>query len=121
MFNNPEFWEYLERLIDACPVVIDRPSGTPHPRYPERIYPFDYGYLDGSTTVDRAGVDVWVGSLEKRLLVGLVCTVDLVKYDSEVKLLLGCTQGEIKDICSWLNSSSVRAIFIPRATSDCFL
>ncbi len=75
---------------------IDRPRGTAHPRYPDYIYPLDYGYLEGSTSMDGDGIDVWVGSLAERRVGGVICTVDLVKRDSEIKLLLGCTPEEMR-------------------------
>jgi len=42
---------------------IDRPRGTAHPRFPEFIYPLDYGYLEGPQGGDGNAVDVWRGAL----------------------------------------------------------
>ena len=28
------FWEALDRLVSASTIVIDRPKGSAHPRYP---------------------------------------------------------------------------------------
>jgi inorganic pyrophosphatase len=109
-----EFWQYLDRLLAACPLVIDRPQGSAHPRYPEIIYPLDYGYLEGSTTVDGGGLDVWVGSLPERTLTALALTVDLHKRDAEIKLLLGCTPEERQIILDFHNSRTMRATLIPR-------
>jgi inorganic pyrophosphatase len=113
LHHTAEFWEYIEQLLQECPLVIDRPSGSAHPNYPNLIYPLDYGYLEGSTTVDGAGVDVFVGSQPNRMLSGLFCTVDLHKHDVEIKLLLGCTPEEIRMLSDWLNEASMRAIFLP--------
>lgn len=110
----PEFWEYLDRLIAACPVVVDRPKDSRHPRYPELVYPLDYGYLEGSTTVDGGGLDVWVGSLPERRLAALALTVDLKKRDAEMKLLLGCSAAETRIILDFLNGNSMRAILVVR-------
>lgn len=104
-----EFWDYLDRLVDECPLVIDRPKGSRHPRYPELIYPLDYGYLEGSTTVDGGGLDVWVGSFPDRSLTALALTVDLHKRDAELKLLLGCSEDELQIILAFLNDNSMRA------------
>jgi inorganic pyrophosphatase len=109
-----EFWEYLDQLIAACPLVIDRPKGSAHPRYPELIYPLDYGYLEGSTTVDGGGLDVWVGSLPERSLTALALTVDLYKRDAEIKLLLGCDANDLQTILAFLNGHSMRATLIRR-------
>lgn len=88
------FWQRLDALLERCEIVIDRPRGSSHPRFPEIIYTIDYGYLDGTTSNDGEGVDVWLGSdLEKRLD-AVICTVDLDRGDAELKLMVGCTAQE---------------------------
>jgi inorganic pyrophosphatase len=49
-------------------IVIDRPKGTVHPKYPEFAYQVDYGYLKDTSSMDGAGIDVWVGSGKNRLM-----------------------------------------------------
>ena len=39
--NTPEFWQRLDELVRTGTVVIDRPAGSRHPRYPEFAYPLD--------------------------------------------------------------------------------
>ena len=78
------FWEYLHRLLDDSRLVIDRPKHSRHPRFPEVVYPLDYGFLEGTTAADGGGIDVWVGSQGQRPLSGVICTVDLQKRDTEV-------------------------------------
>ncbi len=51
------------QLIVTNSLVIDRPKGSSHPRYPHVIYPLDYGYLENTTSSDGDGIDVWLGSL----------------------------------------------------------
>jgi len=111
---DQEFWDYLDRLLAACPVVIDRPKASAHPRYPQVMYPLDYGYLEGSTTVDGGGVDVWVGALPERALTALVISVDLQKRDAEVKLLLGCDEDDYQSILAFHNANSFRAMLVRR-------
>ncbi len=110
-----DFWSYLDRLVAEHPVVLDRRRGSAHPNYPTLIYPLDYGYLEGTTTVDGGGLDVWVGSLQERLLDAVALTVDLHKRDAEMKLLLGCTEAEKQIILDFLNGDSMRARLVPRA------
>ena len=43
--------------------------------------------------MDGAGIDVWVGSSEKKVD-AIICIVDLMKKDSEIKILIGCTEEE---------------------------
>lgn len=95
--NNEEFWSAIDRLVGSSEIVIDRPCGTSHPRYPEFIYPIDYGYLKDTSSPDGAGIDVWVGSGEKRAD-AVMCIVDLVKRDSEIKILIGCTEAEMAEV-----------------------
>ena len=91
---NQEFWKLLDDLVQTSEIIIDRPKGSPHPRFPNFIYPADYGYLKNTASMDGDGIDVWMGTASKRQLDALICTVDLMKKDSEIKLLIGCTEQE---------------------------
>jgi inorganic pyrophosphatase len=51
-----EFWSRLDELIKSSEIVIDRPKGTPHPKYPDLIFPLDYGYLKGTSGGDGDGI-----------------------------------------------------------------
>ncbi|MBO5252398.1 MAG: inorganic pyrophosphatase [Clostridia bacterium] len=39
---------------------MDRPLGSAHPRYPDMIYPVNYGYVPGLIAGDNAEQDVYV-------------------------------------------------------------
>lgn len=90
---NEDFWNALDQLVNTSEIVIDRPKGSSHPKYPDFVYKLDYGYLKNTSSMDGAGIDVWVGSGEKRAD-AVMCIVDLLKKDSEIKILLGCTEEE---------------------------
>ena len=92
--------------------MVDRPKGSTHPRLPSLIYPLDYGYLGGLRSGDGAGVDVWIGSLKRQVITGIICTVDAGKRDTEVKILLGCTRAEQRRILSLHNWGDQRAILV---------
>lgn len=92
-FFNSDFWEALDSLVDNSEIVIDRPKGTAHPKYPDFIYKVNYGYLKNTSSMDGAGIDVWVGSGDKKID-AIMCIVDLMKRDSEIKILIGCTEEE---------------------------
>jgi len=94
------FWSRLASLVAGAHVVVDRPKGSAHPTIPSLIYPLDYGYLSGTQSGDGHGIDVWIGSLKRRVITGVICTVDLSKRDAEVKILLGCTLAEQKRVLS---------------------
>lgn len=91
--TNAEFWNALDELVNRSEIIIDRPKGTAHPKYPNFIYQVDYGYLKDTASMDGAGIDVWVGSGETKID-AIMCIVDLMKNDSEIKILIGCTEEE---------------------------
>ena len=113
---NNGFWEEMARLGASDHVVIDRPSGTAHPRFPDLIYPFDYGYIKDTFAADGGGIDVWIGSQGKRTLTGILCTFDTIKRDMEIKFLLGCTESDIKSIRSFLGD--MKTLFIPNPKEE---
>ena len=108
------YWSALEELVASSRIVIDRPKGKAHPRYPEKIYPLDYGYLEGTTTVDGGGIDVWIGEGGVGKVQGIQCTIDLFKRDAEIKILMGCTEEEFGIIDEFLNQHFMRAITVRR-------
>jgi inorganic pyrophosphatase len=112
--DSENFWSHLDELVMASRVVIDRPRGTPHPRYPDFIYPFDYGYLEDTRSMDGGGIDVWLGSLPDRQVSAVICTLDRSKRDAEIKLLLGCTPQEAQVILSTHNSGTQSGLLIIR-------
>lgn len=90
---DDDFWKALDELVNNSEIVIDRPKGSAHPKFPDFIYRVDYGYLRNTSSMDDAGIDVWVGSGEKKID-AIMCIVDLMKRDSEIKILIGCTEIE---------------------------
>ncbi|HUT01431.1 MAG TPA: inorganic pyrophosphatase [Phycisphaerae bacterium] len=108
------FWRGLDELIATSRLVIDRPAGATHERFPEFVYPYDYGFLEGTVAADGGGVDVWVGSLPDRRLTGVICTVDLHRRDTELKLLLGCTPEEAQEILAAHNGGRQAGVLLPR-------
>lgn len=91
---DADFWKALDELVRQSRIVIDRPKGTAHPRFPDFIYQVDYGYLENTSSMDGAGIDVWVGTKEGKRIEAIMCIVDLMKKDSEIKILIGCTEEE---------------------------
>ena len=110
---NDNYWQSLQDLIKESNIVIDRSRGVPHPRYPELIYPLDYGYIEGTTSGDGNGIDIWVGSLGGKALTGILCTFDTVKRDAEIKLLAGCNEQDIETILRFY-TDFMRILYIPK-------
>lgn len=102
--DNEAFWIALDALLSQSKLIIDRPKGTKHPRY-NFIYEVDYGYLKNTSSMDGGGIDVWRGTSEQQTIDAIICTVDLVKKDSEIKILLGCTEDEKNIILNFHNDS----------------
>ena len=111
------FWHYLDLLVTNHKIVIDRPRGSSHPRYPDVVYPLDYGYLESTTSTDQGGIDVWMGRDSRHedtqpapaMISALILTVDLLKSDAELKIAINCTEEEIQTILSFHNSNKMGA------------
>ncbi len=99
--ESPLFWSHLDELVKTSELVFDRPQGSLHPRYPDIVYPLDYGYLTNTSGGDGNEIDVWRGSRPDTRLGSVVCTVDLGKRDAELKLLLGCSPEDRALICDF--------------------
>ena len=110
-----DFWQRLDSLLATHQIVLDRPKGSRHPRYPEIVYPLDYGYLKDTSAGDGDGIDIWKGSLRGNHLVGVICTVDTLKKDAEIKLLIDCTSQEMDIINSFHNGDhSMSGLLVKR-------
>ena len=113
--SGKEFWSALDAIVQESEVVIDRPKGSHHPNFPSFVYPLDYGYLKDTSSMDGGGIDVWVGSDPSRRIDAIVCTVDLLKKDSEIKILIGCTEDEKQMVLAKHNESAyMKGILIRR-------
>ncbi|MEH1793146.1 hypothetical protein [Nostoc sp.] len=112
--NYADFWFKLDRLVAASNLKIERPKGTSHPRYPSFVYQLDYGYLQDTQSGDGNNIDVWIGSLLNQTVTAVICSIDLEKRDTEIKILLGCTSEERQAILDIHNTGSQSAILLVR-------
>ncbi len=110
-----KYWESLDRLVHDHDIVIDRKKSSAHPRYPNIIYPLDYGYLSNTTTIDGNGIDIFVGSRSDNKIQGIICTVDRLKNDAEIKIMYNCTESEISIAVKFLNNGYMSALFVAKA------
>ena len=112
---NEEFWKVIDTLAASGKLIIDRPKGSLHPRFSHIKYAVDYGYLENTASMDGNGIDVWLGSLADKQVNAIICTVDLMKKDSEIKLLIGCTEEEMNTVYEFHNDSEfMKGILIRR-------
>jgi inorganic pyrophosphatase len=110
---HKDFFETFERLIREHGITIDRPKGTAHPRFPDLIYPINYGYINNTQSQDGEGIDVFLGD-DDAGVVGIICTVDTVKRDSEVKVLYKCTEDNIQTALKMMNNGPMHGILVRR-------
>ena len=115
---SERFWRALDTLVAEHEMVIDRPAGSRHPRYPAFVYPLDYGYLEGTSSMDGGGIDVWRGSLDEPVVTGMIVTVDALKADSEIKVLLGCTAHEMRTALASHSTGPQAGYLVERPTSE---
>ncbi|MDR2534750.1 MAG: hypothetical protein LBD29_01795 [Treponema sp.] len=115
MNKNNGFWEFIDKLVNESEIVIDRPKGSRHPKMENIIYEVDYGYLKNTKSMDGSGIDIWKGSNESQKVNGIFCTIDLYRKDSEIKILIGCTEDEINKIDKMYNVlKSLKGLLIKR-------
>jgi inorganic pyrophosphatase len=114
MDTTEAFWQGIDQLLRDHRLIIDRPRGTRHPRYPDFVYPVDYGYLDGTSAMDGQGIDVWKGSNGTGRVHALLVTLDLVKRDAEPKLLLSCTDDEERTVLAAQSKGGMHALLVRR-------
>lgn len=122
MLNNFEknFWDKLDELITIHQIVIERPRGSTHPKFSEYVYPHDYGYVNNTTSTDGAEIDCWVGTkrsskLDSKRVDGIIATIDMAKGDSEMKLLIDCSEADMGDILKCHNRGLMSGILIERS------
>ena len=108
------FWNRLDKLLDSAEMIIDRPKGSRHPKYTGIVYPLDYGYLSNTSGGDGNEIDIWCGSESLNRLVAIICTVDTMKNDTEIKLLIGCTETEIEIVNRFHNENQYMSGLVVR-------
>ena len=68
-------------------VTVDRPLGSRHPKYPDMVYPLNYGYIEGIIAGDGEEQDAYILGIDAPLDVfeGEVIAVIRRKNDAEDK------------------------------------
>ena len=112
--NNNKFWESLDLLVRESNIIIDRPKDSVHPRYPDMVYPVDYGFLEDTSSMDGNGIDIWLGTKENKMIDSILCIIDRFKKDSEIKIIYGCTEQEKELIYNFHNDKYISALMIVR-------
>lgn len=63
----PKIAQGKDFLGATIKVVFDRPLGSVHPKYPEMIYPVNYGYVPDTRAGDGDEIDVYYLSADRPL------------------------------------------------------
>lgn len=68
-------------------VVVDRPMGSAHPRYPELIYPINYGYIPNTLAADGEPEDAYILGMDHPVasFTGQIIAKILREDDAEFK------------------------------------
>lgn len=62
--DNPDYSHIIGKTVSG---MVDRPSGSSHPRHPEIIYPINYGYVYNAYTGDGVEQDVYLFGTDEPL------------------------------------------------------
>ena len=85
--QKPDLTHYLRQTVT---VQIDRRLGSRHPRFPDMVYPVNYGFLPNTISGDGAEIDAYVLGLgfPAQETTGLVIAVIVRDDDNEDKLIV---------------------------------
>ena len=114
MNSTNDFFSALDDLIQKNGITIDRPKNSAHPRFPDFVYLLDYGYINETKSQDGSGIDVFRGDDPEIGVVGIICIIDSLKKDLEIKVLYQCTEENIQTALSMMNQKYLRGILVRR-------
>jgi inorganic pyrophosphatase len=112
------YWKKLNTLVKTHRIIVDRQKGTRHPKYKDLIYTLDYGYLENTSSMDNNGIDIIIGSKQSNTIEGIICTIDQIKNDSEIKIIFNCTEDEIENAINFFNTDFMGCFFIRNETNN---
>ena len=78
---------------------VDRPLGSAHPRYPDMIYPINYGYVEGIRAGDGEDQDVYILGTDRAIetFQGTVIAVYHRTDDVEDKWIVSLDERDYTD------------------------
>ena len=91
--RKAQVYSFFGKTVTA---IIDRPIGSRHPKYPNMIYPINYGYIENEVAFDGENLDVYVLGIKEPLasFTGRVIAIIHRENDIEDKLVLA-TEGHL--------------------------
>ena len=88
--------DYIGKIVD---VIIDRPLGSAHPKYPDHIYLVNYGYVPNTISGDGEELDCYILGEDKPLkeYKGKYIAVIHRLKDDDDKLIIGPKDKDFSD------------------------
>ncbi len=81
-FVSIDLQKYLGTIVR---LVIDRPLGSAHPRYPELIYPLNYGYIPDTVSDDGEEIDVYLRCVPEPVLEYTARVIAVLHRENDVE------------------------------------
>jgi inorganic pyrophosphatase len=116
--NNAYFWQKIDTLFLSSKLVITRRKNDIHPKFPNLIYPTDYGYVNDTNSVSGDGVSVYAGTGNRSIITALVVAADILAKELDVKVLAGCNERETDDVLRFLNQTDYQKTVLIRRGSQ---
>ncbi len=66
-------------------VIIDRPLGSSHPKYPQNIYPINYGYYEGVVAPDGDYQDVYLLGVDEPVNEYVATIIAIIIRDNDTE------------------------------------
>lgn len=66
-------------------VTVDRPMGSAHPKYPDMIYPVNYGYLSGTLSPDGEPEDAYILGVEEPVSSFTGCIIAQIHRENDIE------------------------------------
>ena len=82
-----DLWGYLGKTVG---IIIDRPLGSAHPRYPGLIYPLNYGYIPKTLSGDGEEIDVYLLGVTEPVLNYTAKVIAVIHRENDVEDKLVC-------------------------------
>lgn len=88
-------------------VTVDRKMGTRHPKYPDLIYPVNYGYIQGIPAPDGEDQDAYILGVDEpvNVFTGKIIAIIHRKDDVEEKWVVVPREQTLSKEESWSKSS----------------
>ena len=102
--GKPDLTPYLGQRVR---VVVDRPLGSVHPRWPTLVYPVNYGELPGTVSGDGQPIDAYLLGWDVPLseAEGTVTAVIVREDDAEDKLVV------VSHANGWTDEKIMKAVW----------